>query len=310
MPRAKIDPNSLDLFRNRDTYRDVGFDRFIERKFPGLGLEEFKGVETGVLFSDEGLGGEGEVNSDDFVTKQKFKEHTEDAAIHGLDFVTDLVFTVSDNNTVTWVAGNITYRDGQETVEIASGTTDNMAAATFIYYDPYDSPAELVKTTSYEEAIKEDRLLVAVATLSDDANNKAELVVFGGSLGGHLGNSLSGALWVIDGGGSAITAGLKDGFSFPFDCGLKRIIMLADQSGDVVVDFWVKALASGYPPTNTESITGGNEPTISSDDNVIEDTFTSWTQTSFSRGDVIFHNIDSVATITRLAIIYELIKDT
>ncbi len=106
--------------------------------------------------------------------------------------------------------------------------------------------------------------------------------------------------FAIDGGGSALTTGIKADVYVPYACTITAVTMLADQSGSVVVDIWKDALAN-YPPDNADSITSATPPTISSATNSQDTTLSSWT-TSISAGDTLRFNIDSATTITRLSL--------
>lgn len=105
---------------------------------------------------------------------------------------------------------------------------------------------------------------------------------------------------IVDGGGSAITTGVKGYLRVPFDCSIVGAYLLADQTGSVVVDIWVDAFAN-FPPTDADSITAAAQPTISSGVSDSDETLTGWT-VALSEGDVIGFNIDSVSTIERLTI--------
>lgn len=102
----------------------------------------------------------------------------------------------------------------------------------------------------------------------------------------------------IDGGGSAITTGLKGYLEIPYNCTITGVTMLADVSGSAVVDIWNADYAS-YPPTVTETITASAKPTISAATKSKNTTLTGWT-TSVLAGDVLAFNVDSASTITRL----------
>ncbi len=105
---------------------------------------------------------------------------------------------------------------------------------------------------------------------------------------------------IVDGGGSAITTGVKGYLRVPFDCSIVGAYLLADQTGSAVVDIWVDAFAN-FPPTDADSITAAAQPTISSGVSDSDETLTGWT-VALSEGDVIGFNIDSVSTIERLTI--------
>ena len=106
--------------------------------------------------------------------------------------------------------------------------------------------------------------------------------------------------FVIDGGGSVITTGVKPYLEIPYDCTINSVTMLADQSGSAVVDIWVDTYAN-YPPTDADSITASAVPTITTDTDSQDSTLTGWT-TSLSKGSIIGYNVDSASTITFLTI--------
>ena len=108
----------------------------------------------------------------------------------------------------------------------------------------------------------------------------------------------------VDGQGNALTIGQKGYRSIDVAGTITRVRLLADQSGDIVMDVW-NDLFANYPPTVADTITAAAKPTISSDDNSEDTTLTGWT-TSVSVGDVIGFNIDSVSTITRITLELEI----
>ena len=120
----------------------------------------------------------------------------------------------------------------------------------------------------------------------------------GSSGGGSSGNAS--LTFIIDGGGSAITTGQKGHLEIPFACTIKRVTMLADASGSIVVDIWKDTYAN-FPPTDSDSITASAPPTISSAQKSQDSTLTGWT-TSISAGDILAFNVDSCSTIKRVTI--------
>jgi hypothetical protein len=104
----------------------------------------------------------------------------------------------------------------------------------------------------------------------------------------------------IDGGGSAITTGIKGDLEIPIGVTLTAVRMLADQSGSIVVDIWKDSYAN-YPPTDADSITASAVPTISTATKSEDTTLTGWT-TSITAGDILRFNVDSATTITRVQI--------
>lgn len=106
--------------------------------------------------------------------------------------------------------------------------------------------------------------------------------------------------FVIDGGGNAITTGIKGDLEVPFACVIQSVTLLADQTGSITIDIWKDTYAN-FPPDNADTITGGNEPAISAAVKDQDATLTSWT-TSLAKGDVLRFNVDSVATIQRVTL--------
>ena len=99
----------------------------------------------------------------------------------------------------------------------------------------------------------------------------------------------------IDGGGSAITTGIKGAIRIPFKCEILSVSLLGDQSGSIVVNIWKDTLAN-YPPTVGDKITDTTPPTITTDTDSEDATLTSWTK-AIASGDVLMFNVDSVTDI-------------
>lgn len=107
---------------------------------------------------------------------------------------------------------------------------------------------------------------------------------------------------VIDGGGSAITTGAKKAYIYvPFDCTITGVVMLADQSGSIVVDIWRDSYAN-YPATDADSITASAPPTITTATKSKDTTLTGWTK-ALSADDILEFNVDSAATVTKVYVI-------
>jgi hypothetical protein len=105
---------------------------------------------------------------------------------------------------------------------------------------------------------------------------------------------------VIDGGGSAVTTGVKADLEIPFACTIERWTLLADQAGSAVVNVW-KDTYSNFPPTVADKITASDPPTLSSAAKAQSSALTGWT-TAVAAGDILRFNVDSVATVTRLTL--------
>jgi len=106
--------------------------------------------------------------------------------------------------------------------------------------------------------------------------------------------------FIIDGGGSTITTGIKGDLTIPFACTISEWTLLANQSGSIVVDIW-KDTYSNYPPTVADTITGSAKPTISSATKGQSSTLTGWTA-SITAGNILRFNVDSVSSITRVTL--------
>jgi len=120
----------------------------------------------------------------------------------------------------------------------------------------------------------------------------------GGGGGSVPGGALSGSFGItIDGAGSAITTGNKGYATIPYSGTITGWTMIADQSGNCVIDVW--KTGSGNIPTVGGTITGTEKPTLSSQQINSDLNLTSWT-TSVNAGDIVAFNVDSTSLITRV----------
>lgn len=106
--------------------------------------------------------------------------------------------------------------------------------------------------------------------------------------------------FVMDGGGSAITTGIKGDIEIPFAGTITAARLFADQTGSIVVDIW-KTPYSGFPPTVSNTITASAKPTLSSALKSQDTTLTGWTK-SIVAGDILRFNVDSASTLTRVTL--------
>ena len=108
----------------------------------------------------------------------------------------------------------------------------------------------------------------------------------------------------IDGGGSAITTGVKGFVQVPFACTITGWTLLSTDAsatvGSIVVDVWKDTYAA-YPPTVADTITASAKPTLSSANKNTSTTLTGWT-TAITAGDVVGFSVTSVTTVTRIAL--------
>lgn len=131
---------------------------------------------------------------------------------------------------------------------------------------------------------------------------------FTGSIGttgftGSSGSSTVGIVYIIDGGGVAITTGIKGDLSIPFACTITGARLLADQSGSIVIDIWKDTYAN-YPPTVADTITASAKPTLSSANKSDDNTLTGWgAGKTITAGDTLRFNVDSITTCTRVMLL-------
>ena len=105
---------------------------------------------------------------------------------------------------------------------------------------------------------------------------------------------------IIDGGGSAITTGVKADLIIPYNCTVLGWDILGDASGSIVVDVWKDTYAN-FPPTVADTITGTEKPTLSSAVKNQDTALSSWT-TALTRNDILRFNVDSASTVTRVTL--------
>lgn len=112
---------------------------------------------------------------------------------------------------------------------------------------------------------------------------------------------------VIDGGGAVITTGIKGYLSLPVSGTWKKWRLLSTEAGaptgSIVIDVWKDVYAS-YPPAVADSITAAAKPTLSAANSNEDSTLTGWT-TSFTAGDVLGFNVDSISGLTKVSLSLE-----
>ena len=106
--------------------------------------------------------------------------------------------------------------------------------------------------------------------------------------------------FIIDGGGSPITTGIKGDRVVDFDCTILAVTMLGDQSTTIAVDIWKDTYAN-FPPTDADSITASAVPTITTNTHSQDTTITGWT-TAISAGDILRFNVDANDNATRVTV--------
>lgn len=107
----------------------------------------------------------------------------------------------------------------------------------------------------------------------------------------------------IDGGGSAISTGVKGYITVPYAMTITGWTLTGDVSGSIVIDVWKDTYAN-YPPTVADTIAGTEKPTITTATKGQDLSLSSWT-TTVTAGDVLGFNVDSCTTITKATLIIQ-----
>lgn len=107
-------------------------------------------------------------------------------------------------------------------------------------------------------------------------------------------------VYVIDGGGAAITTGMKGFLEAPFSGSLDEIRLFADQAGTISIDILRDSYAN-YPPDDTWDLQG---TVATAGANKAEDDLSGWlvANRQFTAGDIFAFDINSNDTITRVTI--------
>jgi len=106
--------------------------------------------------------------------------------------------------------------------------------------------------------------------------------------------------FIVDGGGSVITTGVKGDMEFGYACTIVAARLQSNESGSIVIDLWKDTYAN-LSPTVADTITASAKPTLSSAIKSQDTTLTGWT-TAIAAGDWIRVNVDSVTTCTRVTL--------
>lgn len=97
-------------------------------------------------------------------------------------FVTTIVFSATDNDTVAWAAGTIKLASGI-TYSITASNTGNMTVPTYIFFNPTGSITTLATTTDVTTVMTLGGLLLCYAQHTADATQKAMYIPAIGVLG-------------------------------------------------------------------------------------------------------------------------------
>lgn len=130
-------------------------------------------------------------------------------------------------------------------------------------------------------------------TVTDDAGAEEVDVVISGTAPKRVAGA------VFDGQGSPPTAGSVAFIVVPFSGTIDQWHIVADTSGSCVVDVWK---AAGSVPTDADRIAGTEKPTLSAAQLASDTSLTTWSTLAVTAGDVLGFELESAATLTRVAV--------
>ena len=140
-------------------------------------------------------------------------------------------------------------------------------------------------------------------TLPAAGGSANDVLQFDGSQNASFVSNTRTLNFVIDGGGSVITTGIKGVVVLDGNYTVTGWTIIADQSGSIVVDV-NRATYANFP--TTASIAGTELPTLSSAQKAEDLTLSSWT-TTLSARDVLEFEVDSASTVTRVTVALRLV---
>jgi hypothetical protein len=116
-------------------------------------------------------------------------------------------------------------------------------------------------------------------------------------------NNLSDVEFIIDGGGSPITTGVKGFLKIPWAANIVFWTVIADQSGSIAVDI----LRANAAVPVTSIVGGGTKPNLTAAQ-IFGAAPAGWTSTSLAPNDWIGFQVTSAATVTRVTVDLSLVR--
>jgi hypothetical protein len=114
-------------------------------------------------------------------------------------------------------------------------------------------------------------------------------------------------VFVIDGGGSTISTGLRGSLEVPFNCNVVSWTILADQNGTIRMNVFNETYSTwGSTLPRTNEISFGVPISITS--SASKNNYTLATQASIAASNLLSYNVQSVSTITRVTVCLKVIK--
>lgn len=145
-------------------------------------------------------------------------------------------------------------------------------------------------------------------TLSFDGSGNLQREALTGAIAATAGSnattSVTSMVVTIGDGVNVLTTGTKGYVSIDYAATITGWTIVALQSGSCVVDVWKAAAAI---PTNANTITGSEKPTLSSQQRAQDASLSSWT-TAVSANDVFGFEIESATTCTQVTVTIKMTK--
>jgi hypothetical protein len=165
--------------------------------------------------------------------------------------------------------------------------TDSTGTGYTLAYDPTTTLGDL----SYRGASLLTRLAIG--------STGQRLTVVGGAPAWASTTITQTIIFIVSGGGSAITTGSKGFIAVDYACTITGVTLLADQSGSIVIDIQSGTYAAF--PTNA-SICAAAKPTLSAAQKSQDTTLTGWT-TAVTAGNILEFVVDSASTVTQTTVV-------
>lgn len=133
----------------------------------------------------------------------------------------------------------------------------------------------------------------------------------GPSIGWKLTDAPTDIEYVIGGGSDTIAVGYKGGLIIPDWLHVNNWIVLAPNSGSIVIDVYkitLEEYLAGTIPSAANSITGTDKPTLSADSAAQSFALTGW-ETRIDQNDFLGFNVDSCSGLVLCTLVIQCVRD-
>jgi hypothetical protein len=112
--------------------------------------------------------------------------------------------------------------------------------------------------------------------------------------------------YVFDGGDDQVDAGMTGNVVIPFACSIVSWTLVAEPLGDIVIDVWRSSYA-GFPASVSDSITGGEKPSIVSGQKASSSSLGAW-DVEIQDGDILTFHVDFASGVLRASVSLKVIR--